>query len=100
MNQTAANMTDSPLPMFTRALARGGHLRRGSPANQPGKWFKVACDGVRADSRLTDCEQMEAVARPEKPKPIVAGAAAHTRHIAWARFRKVADEIGAFFMVD
>jgi glycine hydroxymethyltransferase len=82
------------------ALDQGGHLTHGSPANQSGKWFKVVSYGVKPDTHLLDYEQMEAVARKEKPKLIIAGASAYSRHIDWARFRKVADEIGAFFMVD
>ena len=82
------------------ALDQGGHLTHGSPANQSGKWFKVVSYGVKPDTHLIDYEQMEAVARREKPKLIIAGASAYSRHIDWARFRKVADEIGAFFMVD
>jgi glycine hydroxymethyltransferase len=82
------------------ALDQGGHLTHGSPANQSGKWFKVVSYGVKPDSHLIDYEQMEETARREKPKLIVAGASAYSRHIDWARFRKVADEIGAFFMVD
>src|SRR5450631_2758401 len=82
------------------ALDQGGHLTHGSPANQSGKWFKVVSYGVKPDTHLIDYEQMEEVARREKPKLIVAGASAYSRHIDWARFRKVADEIGAFFMVD
>jgi glycine hydroxymethyltransferase len=82
------------------ALDQGGHLTHGSPANQSGKWFKVVSYGVKPDTHLIDYEQMETVARREKPKLIIAGASAYSRHIDWARFRKVADEIGAFFMVD
>src|ERR1700741_2508845 len=82
------------------ALDQGGHLTHGSPANQSGKWFKVVSYGVKPDTHLIDYEQMEETARREKPKLIVAGASAYSRHIDWARFRKVADEIGAFFMVD
>jgi glycine hydroxymethyltransferase len=82
------------------ALDQGGHLTHGSPANQSGKWFKVVSYGVKPDTHLIDYEQMEEVARREKPKLIVAGASAYSRHIDWARFSKVADEIGAFFMVD
>ena len=82
------------------ALDQGGHLTHGSPANQSGKWFRVVSYGVKGDTHLIDYEQMEEVARREKPKLIVAGASAYSRHIDWARFRKVADEIGAFFMVD
>jgi len=82
------------------ALDQGGHLTHGSPANQSGKWFKVVSYGVKPDTHLIDYEQMEQVARKEKPKLIIAGASAYSRHIDWKRFRKVADEIGAFFMVD
>ena len=82
------------------ALDQGGHLTHGSPANQSGKWFKVVSYGVKPDTHLIDYEQMEETARREKPRLIVAGASAYSRHIDWARFRKVADEIGAFFMVD
>jgi glycine hydroxymethyltransferase len=82
------------------ALDQGGHLTHGSPANQSGKWFKVLSYGVKPDSHLVDYEQMEEIARREKPKLIIAGASAYSRQIDWARFRKVADEIGAFFMVD
>src|SRR3954469_88178 len=82
------------------ALDQGGHLTHGSPANQSGKWFKVVSYGVKPDTHLIDYEQMEEVARREKPKLIIAGASAYSRQIDWERFRKVADEIGAFFMVD
>src|SRR5476651_97337 len=82
------------------ALDQGGHLTHGSPANQSGKWFKVTSYGVKPDTHLIDYEQMEEVARREKPRLIIAGASAYSRQIDWARFRKMADEIGAFFMVD
>jgi glycine hydroxymethyltransferase len=82
------------------ALDQGGHLTHGSPANQSGKWFKVVSYGLKPDTHLIDYEQMEEAARREKPKLIIAGASAYSRHIDWARFRKVADEIGAYFMVD
>ncbi|MBS0223772.1 MAG: serine hydroxymethyltransferase [Proteobacteria bacterium] len=82
------------------ALDQGGHLTHGSPANQSGKWFKVLSYGVKPDTHLIDYAQMEEIARREKPKLIIAGASAYSRQIDWARFRKVADEIGAYFMVD
>ncbi|MBS0526051.1 MAG: serine hydroxymethyltransferase [Proteobacteria bacterium] len=82
------------------ALDQGGHLTHGSPANQSGKWFRVVSYGVKPDTHLIDYEQMEEVARRERPKLIIAGASAYSRRIDWARFRKVADEVGAFFMVD
>ena len=82
------------------ALDQGGHLTHGSPANQSGKWFKVLSYGVKPDTHQIDYEQMEQIARTQKPKLIIAGASAYSRQIDWARFRKVADEIGAYFMVD
>jgi glycine hydroxymethyltransferase len=82
------------------ALDQGGHLTHGSPANQSGKWFKVVSYGVKPDTHLIDYEQMEEVARREKPRLVIAGASAYSRHIDFARFRRVADEIGALFMVD
>jgi glycine hydroxymethyltransferase len=82
------------------ALDQGGHLTHGSPANQSGKWFKVLSYGVKPDTHTIDYDQMESIARKERPKLIIAGASAYSRQIDWPRFRKVADEIGAFFMVD
>ena len=82
------------------ALDQGGHLTHGSPANQSGKWFKVVSYGLKPDTHTIGYEQMEEAARREKPKLILAGASAYSRHIDWARFRRIADEIGAFFMVD
>src|SRR6185437_6412544 len=82
------------------ALDQGGHLTHGSPANQSGKWFRVVSYGVKPDTHMIDYAQMEEVARREKPKLIIAGASAYWRQIDWARFRKTADEIGAYFMVD
>lgn len=82
------------------ALDQGGHLTHGSPANQSGKWFKVLSYGVKADTHLIDYEQMEEIARRDRPKLIIAGASAYSRQIDWPRFRRVADEIGAYFMVD
>ncbi len=75
-------------------LAAGGHLTHGSPANQSGKWFKPIAYSVRRDDCLIDYDAMEAIARREKPKLILAGASAYSRHIDFARFRRVADEIG------
>jgi len=82
------------------ALDQGGHLTHGSPANQSGKWFKVLSYGVKPDTHLIDYEQMEEIARRDRPKLIIAGASAYSRQIDFARFRQVADEIGSFFMVD
>jgi glycine hydroxymethyltransferase len=82
------------------SLNEGGHLTHGSPVNQSGKWFNVLSYGVKPGDQLIDYEQMEALARQHKPKVILAGASAYSRHIDFARFRKAADEIGAYFMVD
>ncbi|MQP67433.1 serine hydroxymethyltransferase [Niveispirillum sp. SYP-B3756] len=81
-------------------LAAGGHLTHGAPANQSGKWFKVVSYGVTRDTHLIDYDDLEAKAREHKPKLIIAGGSAYPRAIDFARFRKIADEIGAYFMVD
>jgi glycine hydroxymethyltransferase len=81
-------------------LAAGGHLTHGSPANQSGKWFKPIAYTVREEDHLIDYDAMEEIAREQKPKLILAGASAYSRQIDFARFRKIADEIGAWFMVD
>ena len=81
-------------------LAAGGHLTHGAPVNQSGKWFNVVSYGVKKDTCLIDYEQMEQLARQHKPKMIIAGGSAYPRIIDFARFRKIADEVGAVFMVD
>jgi glycine hydroxymethyltransferase len=81
-------------------LAAGGHLTHGSPANQSGKWFKPITYTVRPEDHLIDYDQLAEVARREKPKLILAGASAYSRQIDFKRFREIADEIGAWFMVD
>ncbi len=81
-------------------LAAGGHLTHGSPANQSGKWFKPVTYTVKRDTCLIDYEQVEELAEREKPKLILAGASAYSRHIDFARFREIADRVGAWFMVD
>ncbi|MBX2833755.1 MAG: serine hydroxymethyltransferase [Micavibrio sp.] len=82
------------------SLAAGGHLTHGAAPNQSGKWFNAIQYGVRKEDALLDYEEMENLAREHKPKMIVAGASAYPRQIDWARFRKIADEIGAYLMVD
>ncbi|MFN7191317.1 MAG: serine hydroxymethyltransferase [Rhodospirillales bacterium] len=82
------------------SLAEGGHLTHGAPANQSGKWFKPISYGVRADNQLIDYDAIEAKALAEKPKLIIAGGSAYSRQIDFARFRAVADKIGAVLMVD
>jgi len=81
-------------------LACGGHLTHGSPVNQSGKWFKPVGYKVRRQDHRIDMDEVAALAREHKPKLIVAGGSAYPRHIDFAAFRKIADEVGAFFMVD
>ncbi len=82
------------------SLAAGGHLTHGAQRTISGMWFKSVQYGIRLDDGLIDYEQMEALAREHKPKIIVAGISSYPRVVDWARFRKVADEIGALLMVD
>ncbi len=82
------------------SLAAGGHLTHGSPANQSGKWFKPVAYGVRRQDHRVDMDEVEALAKEHKPKIIIAGGSAYPRFIDFARFRKIADEVGAIFMVD
>ncbi|UEM04111.1 serine hydroxymethyltransferase [Skermanella rosea] len=82
------------------SLDAGGHLTHGAAANQSGKWFKAIQYGVRRDDARIDFDQVEALAREHKPKLIIAGGSAYPRQIDFARFRRIADEVGAFFMVD
>ena len=81
-------------------LSHGGHLSHGSPVNFSGLMFQALEYNVRETDGLVDYEQLEQVARTEKPKLIIAGASAYSREWDYARIRKVADEIGAIFMVD
>jgi glycine hydroxymethyltransferase len=81
-------------------LAAGGHLTHGAPVNYSGKWFRPVSYGVRPEDGLLDYEGMERAAREHRPKLIIAGGSAYSREIDFARFRAVADEIGAIFMVD
>jgi glycine hydroxymethyltransferase len=81
-------------------LAAGGHLTHGSPANQSGKWFKVAPYTVRPDTLTVDMDEVEKLAKEHKPKLILAGGSAYPRFWDFERFRKIADAVGAYFMVD
>ncbi len=81
-------------------LSHGGHLTHGSPVNFSGIMFNALEYNVREDNQRINYEQLEDVARKEKPKMIIAGASAYPREWDYARIRKVADEIGALFMVD
>jgi glycine hydroxymethyltransferase len=82
------------------SLAAGGHLTHGAAPNLSGKWFRAVQYGVRRDDGLLDYEELERLAREEKPKLIIAGGSAYPRVIDFARIRRVADEVGALFMVD
>jgi glycine hydroxymethyltransferase len=81
------------------SLAEGGHLSHGMALNLSGKWFKAESYGLNAKEEI-DYDAMEAKARATKPKLIIAGASAYSLHIDFARFAKVAKEIGAIFLVD
>ena len=81
------------------SLAEGGHLTHGMPLNMSGKWFKVVSYGLTAAEAI-DYDAMERLAHEHKPKLIIAGASAYSLRIDFARFAKVAKDIGAFFMVD
>ncbi|MFM9858260.1 serine hydroxymethyltransferase [Pseudoxanthobacter sp. M-2] len=81
-------------------LAAGGHLTHGAPVNLSGKWFKPVPYHVNRDDELIDFGMVERLAREHKPKLIIAGGSAYPRVIDFARFRAIADEIGALFMVD
>ena len=81
-------------------LNSGGHLTHGSPVNMSGKWFNVVSYGVREDDHLLDMEEVARLAHEHKPKLILAGGTAYSRIWDWKRFREIADEIGAWLMVD
>jgi glycine hydroxymethyltransferase len=81
-------------------LSHGGHLTHGSPVSVSGKWFEVVSYGVTEDTQLIDYDELEAIAKKEKPKLIIAGTSAYPRTIDFARFRQIADQVGAKFMVD
>ena len=81
-------------------LNSGGHLTHGSPVNMSGKWFNVISYGVRKQDQLLDMEEIRAKALEHKPKLIVAGGTAYSRVWDWAAFRAIADEVGAYLMVD
>jgi glycine hydroxymethyltransferase len=81
-------------------LAAGGHLTHGAPFNLSGKWFKASHYGVSRDTGRIDYDAVEQIARAEQPKLIIAGGSAYSRIIDFARFRQIADSVGAYLMVD
>ena len=82
------------------SLDAGGHLTHGAKAAMSGKWFNAVAYGVTPDTHRIDYDQVASLAREHRPKLIIAGGSAYPRHIDFARFRAIADEVGAFFMVD
>ena len=81
-------------------LNAGGHLTHGSPVNMSGKWFKPIPYGVRRDDQRIDMDEVARIAREHKPKLIIAGGTAYSRPWDFAAFRAIADEVGAWLMVD
>ncbi|MGY4290742.1 glycine hydroxymethyltransferase [Bradyrhizobium sp. LM2.7] len=81
-------------------LAAGGHLTHGARPNMSGKWFNVVSYGVRPEDQLIDMEALERLAHEHKPKVIIAGGSAYSRFWDFARFRAIADAIGAYLFVD
>ena len=81
-------------------LAAGGHLTHGSPVNMSGRWFKPVSYGVNPQTQRLDMDEVERLALEHKPKLIIAGGSAYARHWDFARFRAIADAVGAYFLVD
>jgi glycine hydroxymethyltransferase len=82
------------------SLDAGGHLTHGAKPNQSGKWFNAVHYGVRKQDGLCDMDQVRDLAKEHQPKLIVAGFSAYSRFLDFAEFRKIADEVGAYLMVD
>ncbi len=81
-------------------LSHGGHLTHGSPVNFSGKYYEIVSYEVEKDTEQIDYKKLREQALKERPKMIVAGASAYSRIIDFKKFREIADEIGAYFMVD
>jgi glycine hydroxymethyltransferase len=82
------------------SLAAGGHLTHGAPPNLSGKWFNAIQYGVRPDDHRIDYDEVERLAHQHKPTMIIAGSSAYSRVIDFARFRQIADSVGAYLLVD
>ena len=82
------------------SLAAGGHLTHGAPPNVSGKWFEAIGYGVRRDDQRIDFDEVAEVAERHRPKLIIAGGSAYPRVLDFARFREIADRVGAYLMVD
>ena len=87
-------------PILGMSLDHGGHLTHGAKVNFSGKLFKAAQYGIRADTGEIDYDQVDRLAQEHKPKMIIAGFSAYSRVIDWAKFRQIADSVGAYFVVD
>ena len=81
-------------------LASGGHLTHGAPPNLSGKWFNAVQYGVKPDDHRIDYDEVERLAKEHKPALIITGGSAYPRQIDFARFRQIADSVGAYFLVD
>ena len=86
--------------VLAMSLPHGGHLTHGSKVNFSGKWFSVVGYGVDAETELIDYDEVERLAHEHRPKMIICGATAYPRLIDFARFRAIADAVGAWLMVD
>ncbi|MGW1066463.1 serine hydroxymethyltransferase [Streptomyces aureus] len=86
--------------VLAMGLPFGGHLTHGSPANFSGRWFDFVGYGVEAESGLIDYEQVRTLARARRPKAVVCGSISYPRHIDYALFREIADEVGAYLIAD
>jgi glycine hydroxymethyltransferase len=86
--------------ILAMSLAEGGHLTHGHPMNFSGRFFKIIPYGVRKDNEQIDYDELQRLAEEHKPRMLVAGASAYSRIIDFKRMRKIADSVGAYFMVD
>ena len=86
--------------LLAMSLDQGGHLTHGHPLNFTGRMYRIVGYGVDRETETVDYEQVARLAREHRPKVIVAGASAYPRFLDFARFRQIADEVGAVFMVD
>lgn len=86
--------------VLAMGLPFGGHLTHGSPANFSGRWFDFVGYGVEAESGLIDYDQVRTLARARRPKAVVCGSISYPRHIDYALFREIADEVGAYLIAD
>ncbi|MCQ9205393.1 MAG: serine hydroxymethyltransferase [Omnitrophica bacterium] len=87
-------------PILAMDLSCGGHLSHGHPLNFSGKFYHIIAYGVNKDTETLDYDEIEQLAIEHKPKMIIAGASAYPRSIDFARFRKIADKVGAYLLVD